>query len=402
MFEQLFERAAAIANYKTAPYARDNEDFLEHLAEHGYSQNTLRQLARILRHIARGSDVSRVDILTAARRYSERAPSEKYRKFIVSTAKRWLEFLGRFEGPIDHSPFDAALNDFAVWMDLERGLSSATIESREWQTASFLNWFGRTGKSLASISLADVDAFQAACAAKGLSRWSIKNRLSGIRCFLRYAGSRKWCSPSVAQGIEGPPIYAQEQIALGPSWDQIKRLISSLDTKDPGDIRDRAIIMLLAIYGLRASEVRRIRLQDIDWDNDQIVITRSKLRQAQRYPLMSEVGQAIVRYVKEVRPQCQYRELFLTMVAPREPVTNSCLYGIVLHHTKRLGIQFSHHRGPHALRHACAGNLLTKGLTLKEIGDHLGHRSAKSTRIYTKVDLIGLREVASFDLGGLL
>jgi site-specific recombinase XerD len=344
--------------------------------------------------------VNQVDILTAARRCAEHATSEKFNRLIVSTAKQWLQYLGRLKEPIlNPSPFDAAINDFANWMERERGLSPATIQSRRWQTGLFLNWFGHTGKSLTSMSLADVDAFQTACAAKGLSRWSIRNRLNAIRCFLRYAGSRKWCSSSIAQGIEGPPIYAQENIALGPSWDDIKRLISSLDTKDPSDIRDRAIIMLFAIYGLRASEVVHIRLQDIDWDHDQIVITRSKLRQVQRYPLVSAVGQAIVRYVKEVRPKSQYRELFLTMLAPRTPVTCSCLYGIVLRRAKQLGICFPQHRGPHALRHACAGHLLTKGLTLKEIGDHLGHRSAKTTRIYAKVDLIGLREVASFDLG---
>ena len=65
---------------------------------------------------------------------------------------------------------------------------------------------------------------------------------------------------------------------------------------------------------------------------------------------------------------------------------------------KRLGIQ-TPHRGPHALRHACAGHLLARGLSVKEIGDHLGHRSLESTRIYAKVDLKGLREVAAFDLG---
>jgi integrase len=67
----------------------------------------------------------------------------------------------------------------------------------------------------------------------------------------------------------------------------------------------------------------------------------------------------------------------------------------------RLGIRTAH-RGPHSLRHACAARLVAEGLTLKEIGDHLGHRSASSTRIYAKVDLPGLREVAAFDLGELL
>lgn len=74
---------------------------------------------------------------------------------------------------------------------------------------------------------------------------------------------------------------------------------------------------------------------------------------------------------------------------------------MVAHRMKRLGIEAAR-RGPHALRHACAGHLLARGLSLKEIGDHLGHRSPDSTRIYAKVDLHGLREVAVLDLGELV
>jgi integrase/recombinase XerD len=413
MFEQLFKKAATISYFRTAPFAKERESFLSYLSEFGHTQMGLKQISHVLVHIAyalehfSGPDVDRKEIEAAARQaaqvHSGYANAERYRKMFAYNAQRWMQFLGRYkEQKANPSPFDAAVNEFAMWMEQDRGLSQSTIETRRRQITSFLNWFGKERKSLTSICLADVDAFQAACSAKGLSRWSIRNRLSGIRSFLKYAGLRKWCSHSIAQGIQGPPIYAQEKIALGPSWDEIKCLISNLDTNNPPDIRDRAIIMLLAIYGLRALEVARVRLEDIDWDHDQIVVTRSKLRQAQPYPLVAAVGQAIVRYVKEVRPQCQYRELFISMRAPWRPVSRVSLYNIVDRRFKRLGIHSSVHRGPHALRHACAGHLLAKGLTLKEIGDHLGHKSAKSTRIYTKVDLIGLREVASFDLGGVL
>jgi integrase/recombinase XerD len=69
---------------------------------------------------------------------------------------------------------------------------------------------------------------------------------------------------------------------------------------------------------------------------------------------------------------------------------------------QRLNIPIPNHRGPHCLRHACASHLVAAGLSLKEIGDHLGHRSPYATRVYAKVDLAGLRQVADFDLRGLL
>jgi site-specific recombinase XerD len=76
------------------------------------------------------------------------------------------------------------------------------------------------------------------------------------------------------------------------------------------------------------------------------------------------------------------------------------MYHVVSSRLEPLGIQVPHH-GPHCLRHACASHLVSAGLSLKEVGDHLGHRSAYATRIYAKVDLAGLREVADFDLRGL-
>ncbi len=133
-----------------------------------------------------------------------------------------------------------------------------------------------------------------------------------------------------------------------------------------------------------------------------IVVPRSKSRKSQSYPLVAEAGEAIARYLREVRPECRYREVFINILAPRRPVKVCSLYQVVATRLKRLGIKSLPHHGPHALRHACAQHLVSKGFTLKEIGDHLGHSDPDSTRVYAKVDLAGLREVAAFDLGGVL
>jgi len=100
-------------------------------------------------------------------------------------------------------------------------------------------------------------------------------------------------------------------------------------------------------------------------------------------------------------PDCSRRELFLTMRPPFRPLSSSCMYHVTSRRISALGIQ-TRHQGPHCLRHACANHLVAERFSLKEIGDHLGHRSSLTTSIYAKVDLSGLREVADFDLGGLL
>ena len=125
-----------------------------------------------------------------------------------------------------------------------------------------------------------------------------------------------------------------------------------------------------------------------------------KRRQAQVYPLLPSVAEALARYIDTVRPQTSHQEVFIRLQAPRRPLTPASIYDVVSHRFLALGIQGAH-QGPHALRHACAARLVADGLTLKEIGDHLGHRSTSATRTYAKVNMTSLREVGDFDLGDL-
>jgi integrase len=159
--------------------------------------------------------------------------------------------------------------------------------------------------------------------------------------------------------------------------------------------------MLLAIYGLRASEVSQMRLKDIDWEHEQITVRRVKSQKTHVYPLVPVVGEALIRYLKEGRPRCGYPEVFVKLKAPLGPVSRLSIHRLTNKQFLALEIK-TLHRGPHSLRHACATHLIAEGFSFKEIGDHLGHSGTSATHIYAKVDLPHLREVADFDLGGLL
>lgn len=212
---------------------------------------------------------------------------------------------------------------------------------------------------------------------------------------------RGWCNSLIPDSIQGPRLFCQESLPSAPSWEDIRRLLDSMEINRPCDIRDRAIIMIFAIYGLRVSEVSNFRLDDIKWEHNLITIKRRKQRRSERYPLIPIVGNAIIKYLQIVRPQSSHREVFLTLQAPIKPLSAGGLYNVTSTRIAKLGIH-TLHRGPHSLRHACAAHLVSEGLSLKEIGDHLGHRSSTATRIYAKVDLPKLRGVAEFDFGGAL
>ena len=129
--------------------------------------------------------------------------------------------------------------------------------------------------------------------------------------------------------------------------------------------------MLLAVYGLRAGEVSRLQLEDFDWEHEVFRVVSSKTRRVRTYPLTCTVGDAILRYLQEVRPRSSYRELFLSLNAPFHPVYKS-LWSLVANRLRSLHVSLPHY-GPHVLRHACATRLLPTGLSLKQIGDQLGH-----------------------------
>jgi integrase len=197
--------------------------------------------------------------------------------------------------------------------------------------------------------------------------------------------------------IDAPRIYRLESLPRGLPWNDVQRLLSYCAGDRPIQIRDRAMLLLLAVYGLRIADVRALRIEDIDWEREIVRVRRSKQLKTQQYPLVLEVGTAIARYLREVRPQCKQREIFLTQCQPYRSLTGAALGYRVRFRLRIMGAVLPS-TGAHALRHSCATHLMQEGVSLKEIADHLGHSSLESTQVYAKVDLPALREVGDFRL----
>jgi integrase len=205
---------------------------------------------------------------------------------------------------------------------------------------------------------------------RGWSRASLPTLASSLRSFFRYAEGQHWCKPGFAQAIDSPRIYADEGLPDSPDWGQVQALIAGTDSDDPVSIRDRAVIMLLASYGLRRGEVVRLRLEDIDWKAEVVRVVRPKQRRVQHYPLTPLFGDVLVRYLREVRPRCSWREIFLTMKAPPRPLSPGGVTSIIRNRLGALSVEIAP-RGPHSLRHACARHSLGQGFSFKQIGDQL-------------------------------
>lgn len=414
MIVDLFKRPTILARYRAGPLAEAREEFLNQCAKEGYSRSMLRKIAWVLLAVAHNVDIDHGNMSTQEVeravdnrvRFSRRPLRAKEslwtRQMFIHFATEWLRRLGCVQqAPKEQNAFAAQIDAFASYMRDERGLSPVTISTRCERLTWFVGGLCPPRDALAAITVADVDAFIESKGKQGWTRASLAALASSLRSFFSFAEARGWCAPGITAVIESPRLYAREGIAEGPGWDDVQRLLASTSGDRPADIRDHAILMLLAVYGLRRGEVAGLRLDDLDWEGELIHITRPKQRRAQRYPLLPAVGEALLRYLREVRPRCGDRTLFLTLGAPIRPLSAPSITPVAHAHLTRLGLTLSP-RGAHCLRHACASHLLASGFSLKQIGDHLGHRSANSTLSYTKVDLIGLRQVAELDLGELL
>ncbi len=398
MFDRLFVRPEALAHHRAEPLLEERLTFLAHLADQGLARSSLRVIAAELLVIMKS--------LGLASRPGEAISRDEIQQKVVhkfsGVAQRWLRFLGRLrQPPAPVSPYAKKIKAFADDMEHERGLSAATIRSRCWVVSRFLSRLDVADGSLRGMTPQCIDSVLQKMLSSGVySRVTIQDWAYALRAFFRYAEARGWCRNGLAASIRGPRVFAQTSLPLGPSWDEVRRLLAMTEGDRRVDIRARAILMLLAIYGLRAGEVNRLRLDDFDWERELFTVASSKVRRSRTYPLTRSVGDAILRYLQEVRPRSSHRTLFLTLHPPFRPLRQSP-WGLVGKRLQSINASLPHY-GPHALRHACAARLLAQGLSLKEIGDHLGHVDPDTTRIYAKVDLVGLRQVADFDLGGLL
>jgi site-specific recombinase XerD len=406
MFQKLIRSEAALRRHREAPFAAERERYLQHCADLGATYATLRQkgtellwIARLLdKNAPQGVGAEQLDEVVRRRTSVHRGRTTAQR--VINIARPWLRFLGWWrEQPIE-VPFQELLNRYITWMRDERGFTTESVRQLQCHAKMFLQWYATTNRQLSDLRPVDIDHY---FASEGVQRWSrisTRNVASALRMFFRYAEKQGVCDGRLANTIRSPRVYALESLPFAPSWSDVQKILAVTLTAARHDVRDRAILMLLAIYGMRSGEVASLRLDQLDWQQRKIRLFRLKRRQPQTYPLIPSVAEALARYIDTVRPRTSHQQVFIGLNAPQRPLTHGAIYRAVSKRFRALDIQVPH-RGPHALRHACAARLVANGLTLKEIGDHLGHRSTSATRIYAKVDLAGLREVGDFDLGDL-
>lgn len=317
---------------------------------------------------------------------------------------RFLAFVqGRWPPPfysandIDR-PVNAILKEYQCYLQDRRALAAQTVTCRLEEARIFLRHLPGpdVASALSGLSVPAIDRYVKQRAEANPARSSRRGVCNELRSILRFLHETGRTPRDLAPAVITPSAYRHEGLPSIISPEQIRSILASARSdRSPTGIRNYAILLLLSTYGLRAGEICKLQLDDIDWRGGRIRIRHTKTGAQTCLPLLPNVGQAILHYLRQVRPQCRDREIFICMHAPRGAfVSRTVVHSLLRRHLARIGIHLNGKRGPHVFRYARARSLLKAGVPLKTVGDLLGHRSACATAVYLKLYDEQLRDVA--------
>lgn len=281
----------------------------------------------------------------------------------------------------------------------ERALSPATAVSWvQYVEPLLLERFRDGAIELSALRPSDITAFVQRHARKHGSSYARK-LVASMRSFLRYLHYKGLHDQDLAKVV---PKVARWSLSTLPKYlpaRDVKRVIAACDRRTAMGRRNYAILLLLARLGLRAGEVIRFSLDDIDWEHARMTV-HGKAGRSTQLPLPADVARAIATYIRRDRPRCQCRAVFIRDHAPLAGLAKwNSISKIVKTALKTAGVN-SARKGAHLLRHSLATDMLRQGASLDEIGEILRHRSPDTTAIYAKVDLNALRSLAVAWPGG--
>jgi len=260
--------------------------------------------------------------------------------------------------------------------------------------------FGNSDPDFSQLRAEHVAAFVQTRAAKRAPTCR-KDPGGAVVTFLRFLSSAGLIPPHLQYAVPRVRQWAHAALPRFLMTEDLNRVLALPTYSTAKGLRDRAMLLLLARLGLRAGEVARLELDDIDWRGGSILIRAGKTRRERILPLPQDAGEALVGYVKEGRPASRHRRIFLNLCPPHEPLASSVvLTGIAQAALRQAGIT-SHRPGAYVFRHTIAAHMVWRGTTFKEVADILGHRSLESTTVYAKLDLASLAQVAIAWPGGV-
>lgn len=287
------------------------------------------------------------------------------------------------------------LRQYAEWLKESGGLSAGSVTVRIGSAATFLDRVSRDGSangvemlsSLTSRHVEDYFVTYVQEQGKGASR----SMQSTLRLLLRFAEAKGWTSSQLWESVPRLRSYRLSSVPRAISDEALRELVESEWDGCRCPRRDRALIELLSVYGVRRGQVSALKLTDIDWSARTIRFAAHKAGQELNHPLVDTCALSLSSYLCEERSASDSEYVFLRFRSPYTRLSPRAITLAVRARMLNCGLK---PLSPHAFRHAFASRLLNQGQSVKTIADFLGHRSLHSVGIYAKLDHPRLREAA--------
>lgn len=276
-----------------------------------------------------------------------------------------------------------------------RGISVKTLKSTKLYLVRFQDHLkSEEVNSISSLSQENILSF-----IKKLSLFSkatIHCTLCTLRVFFRYLYQEKIIDKDWSHSIPHDNYRKERKLPTTYTQKEIKNIINAIDRGNPKGKRDYAMILLVSTLGLRASDVCQMEFSNLKWKSNKICLKQKKTKKLIELPLLSNVGNAIIDYLKYGRPDSELKYIFLHLIPPYLKIKEPTMHSIVTNYMNLAGITNYQNKkhGPHALRHSLAVHLLNKKTPLPIISEVLGHKNIESTMIYLKVDVNSLKQCA--------
>lgn len=398
--------------WEGAPLGREAMRLVLSMRERGYNEQYRRECAHAVVHLGRvlreergGAVAANLDEAIVEEFISRHLPvcccyHQRPGRRAVPVRRGLTKLLamlreeGAIPAPVSVKPiYHELLEGYVRFLCDDRGLAENTVGTYGRYVRDFLISRGSavSADQLAQLTADELVAFSRQRGVSlGVTAWN--HVALSLSAFWRWLALRGHGTRHLIGAVPLRRTYRLAEVPCALGWDQVKQLLAGVDRREICGRRNFAMLLLAATYGLRSCEIRALRLNDIHWDDDEIMIFSPKTGRSRKLPLTRAVGQAILEYLREERPSSHHREIFLSCRAPHGPL-HSKINRWLVRCFEKTGIE-APRRGAHTLRHSLAIHLLRSGVTLKSISDVLGHRSTETTFIYTKLHVEELKTVA--------
>jgi integrase/recombinase XerD len=226
---------------------------------------------------------------------------------------------------------------------------------------------------------------------------SMTSILTTLRVFLRFLYTNGSTTTDLSLSVPKHTKYWYPAVPSTWKPDDVKRMLDSIDRGNPTGKRDYAILLLVAKLGIRVGDIKGLKLSHLDWHENRIHFTQQKTGSEVSFPILNDIGWAIIDYLKNGRPVSDTPYLFLRTCAPYDAFGNDAnLHNIITKYTRKAGIRIptGNRQGLHSLRHALASTMLANGTPLTVISEVLGHVNSKSTSVYLRTNMEELKQCA--------